>query len=420
MKTFRILVIALVAMLGFNSCSNDNHDHTADDHSADLVGTWTCFRGNYVEALVIKADGSALSTGVEDGEYWENVRGNISLKNNNITMIFEDDDNFHGHFDIIPGMAFSIYTDKGERYNYNYCPYDLSKDIIGMWVCTNGPTDLENDMMIRTFTKDGKSSFTGLLPIGEKPEMVLDYEVGYKVVGDLVFIELPKESANKHGITHSAERLVYAPNATALGDIMTIFHYLPTGKDLVESHASFLRVNQNLDLSNGKTYEYSSAYVTNLKGKDMEIDFAGQTLNFSKLDGKVMDKMLKNILFGVSFSTPGKISYNCFLNGKNETIDAPIEVDGNKITIKMSDNKAVYRDVDIYAFQDVDGCQMHMYMPTTSYVNFIANISVVTKAKKGTLDLNDAAAVAEVYNLINDAIQSINVSIIFHDSTRSL
>jgi hypothetical protein len=279
---------------------------------------------------------------------------------------------------------------------------------------------MENDMMIRTFTKDGKSSFTGLLPIGEKPEMVLDYEVGYKVVGDLVFIELPKESANKHGITHSAERLVYAPNATALGDIMTIFHYLPTGKDLVESHASFLRVNQNLDLSNGKTYEYSSAYVTNIKGKDMEIDFAGQTLNFSKLDGKVMDKMLKNILFGVSFSKPGKISYNCFLNGKNETIDAPIEVDGNKITIKMSDNKAVYRDVDIYAFQDVDGCQMHMYMPTTSYVNFIANISVVTKAKKGTLDLNDAAAVAEVYNLINDAIQSINVSLIFHDSTRAL
>jgi hypothetical protein len=41
-------------------------------------------------------------------------------------------------------------------------------------------------------------------------------------------------------------------------------------------------------------------------------------------------------------------------------------------------------------------------------------------AKKGKLDLNNTAAVAEVFNMIDNAIESINVSLIFHDSTRAL
>ena len=67
MKNLKLLVVALVAMFGFIAC--DKHECSDYDHSADLVGTWTCLQDGYAEALVIKADGSALSTGVEDGEY---------------------------------------------------------------------------------------------------------------------------------------------------------------------------------------------------------------------------------------------------------------------------------------------------------------------------------------------------------------
>ena len=62
MKIFKFLAVALVAMVGLNSCSKDcDHDFIEVDHSADLVGTWTCLEAGYAEALVIKADGSVVS-----------------------------------------------------------------------------------------------------------------------------------------------------------------------------------------------------------------------------------------------------------------------------------------------------------------------------------------------------------------------
>ena len=118
MKNLKLLVVALVAMFGFIAC--DKHECNDYDHSADLVGTWTCLEKDFAEALVISADGSVVSTGVAFGEYWENVKGNIVVENGNATMTFEDNDNYKGHFDIIPGMAFSIYNDEGRRFTYNY------------------------------------------------------------------------------------------------------------------------------------------------------------------------------------------------------------------------------------------------------------------------------------------------------------
>ena len=136
MKIFKLMAIALVAMLGLNSCSKDcDHEFIDIDHSADLVGTWTCLQEGYAEALVIKADGSAVSTGVENREYWENVAGTIVVKNGTVTMTFEDNDNFKGHFDIVPGVAFSIFTEDGKHMTYNYCTEDLSDEIVGMCVC---------------------------------------------------------------------------------------------------------------------------------------------------------------------------------------------------------------------------------------------------------------------------------------------
>ena len=62
MKIFKLMAIALVAMLGFTACDKET-EHIYDDHSADLVGTWTCLTPDFAEALVINADGSLLSTG---------------------------------------------------------------------------------------------------------------------------------------------------------------------------------------------------------------------------------------------------------------------------------------------------------------------------------------------------------------------
>ncbi|MBQ5851506.1 MAG: hypothetical protein IIW54_11970, partial [Lachnospiraceae bacterium] len=75
MKIFRFLAIALLAIVGLSSC--EKQDWIEFDYSNDLVGTWTCIQENFAEALVIKADGSVVSTGVLDGEYWDGVKGSI-------------------------------------------------------------------------------------------------------------------------------------------------------------------------------------------------------------------------------------------------------------------------------------------------------------------------------------------------------
>lgn len=395
----------------FTACNNEP-EHIYDDHSADLVGTWTCITENYAEALIINADGTAVSYGVEDGEYWENVKGTVITKGGNITMTFEDNDNLTGHFDIIPKQAFSLYEDSGERYTYHYCENDLADEIIGMWVCMDTPANAESEMMINTFYDNGKSSLTGFLPLEGDSEQVLNEETDYKVIGDLLFIHIP---ANKFGDKtpfHIVHKMIYTPNATAMGDIMTMKSIAKAEGGSVTGTSSWLRIKRSLDLANN-SYDYSNIYVTNVKAKDAEFEFAGQTLNFSTLDGSVMDKLMKHILFNVSFDADKKIYYNCYFDGENHSIDAPIVVEGNKVTIEMSKKNSVYRDIEVYMFQDQDNTQMHMYMPVKSFEKFFGNITAVVLAKNNELNLEDANAVAEHYAKIEAAIKTINVSFVF-------
>ena len=405
-------MLTAVATL-FTACNKEaDHNNVKHDHSADIVGTWTCLTENYAEALIINADGSAVSYGVENGEYWENVKGSVIVDGNNITMTFEDDDNLTGHFDIIPGVGFSLFEDSGERYIYQYCANDLSDEIIGMWVCNDGPQNIENEIIIRTYGKNGKVSTTGIYFEDDNTNPTLDSEANYKVVGDLVFKEFPKDIADKTGITHNAERLIYTPKATVSGDIMTFLFYMPVGGSNVESRSSYLNIKQNLDLAN-MNYDYNNIYVTNVKAKDAEFEFAGQTLNLATMDGRILDKMMKNLLFNVSFPSSNEIVYNYHYNGENIPMPATIVVDGNKMTIKKSVSNPIYKDIDVWTFQDQDNTQMHMYMPTYAFENFLANTAVEMMAQNGELDLNDAEAVAAIYDGVADAIETINVSFIF-------
>ena len=416
MKIFKLMAIALAAMVGLNSCSEDcDHNFIEVDHSADLVGTWTCLEAGYAEALVIKADGSALSTGVEDGEYWENVAGNIVVKNGIATMTFEDGDNFEGHIDVIAGMAFSIYNEDGERMTYNYCANDLADEILGMWVSNNGPTDMENEIQIRTYDKDGIVTTTGVRTIDGNAEWMLNEESKYRVVGDLIFKTRSKEVDGQLKVSHSAERFVYAPKGTALGDIMNVFFYLPMGDNYVESVVSFLRINQSLNLA-GKKYDYIKTFVSNVDGLDQDINFMGYTFNFAKMDGTTIDQMLKALLFSVEFPSANKIKYSCRFSTGVQTVEAPIAVDGNKMTLKMSELYPTAKDVDLYTFQDADCSQMHMYMPTYAFINFFGNMQVIMMSQLGQLDTNNAEAVKAVFDSIDNAVNTINVSFVMTSS----
>lgn len=404
MKIFKILAVALVAMLGFTACDKEcGHEFIEYDHSKDLVGTWTCLAADYAEALVINADGSVVSTGIEDGRYWEDVKGNLKTVNNKMTMTFEDDDNWEGRFDMIPGEAFTIYEENGESFTFRYCANDLSDEIVGMWVCTEEVFGQEEEAVaVNIYTEDGKSYLTAFMT--ELDGYLNQMESDYKVIGNLL-IGWTKATSDSPA-QYLALLIDLIPNGTELGDIMT--HYNP----VYNTTATFLRVKQYLELP-GESYDYSNIYVTNVKATDAEFEFAGQTLNLANMDGKFLDKMMKNLLFNVSFPSADEIVYNYHYNGETVPMPSPIVVDGNKMTIKKSVNNPACKDIDVWTFQDQDNTQMHMYMPTYAFENFLANTIVEMMSNEGKLDLSNTEKVAEIYAAVTEAIETINVSFIF-------
>ena len=407
MKIFKLMAIALVAMLGFTACDKDcDHEFIEHDHSADLVGTWTCLTENYAEALIIKADGTAVSYGVEDGKYWEYVKGTVTVKENNITMIFEDDDNWTGHFDVIPGMAFSLFEENGERYIYQYCANDLSDEIVGMWVCTYVPW-MEADMAINVYQADGKAFFTGF--VGDADfDYASNVETTYKVIGDLMFQSNPMsyEGAPKY----LAFRMNYSPNGSEYGDVLTNTNIMAFGDETIETTASMIRIRQSLDLT-GKVYDYKSAYVTNAKGKDEDFSIMGNIFNIANINAGDFDIILGSTLFCVELNA-NSIKHKYILNGQDKVFDAPITVDGNKVTLDMSAVNPALRKVEMYMYQDADDSQLHMYMHTDAFINYFANLEVVTLIAEGKINQTDEAAIAKVFADMEARVESINVSFV--------
>ena len=408
MKIFKLMAIALVAMLGFAACDKET-EHIYDDHSADLVGTWTCLTENYAEVIIISADGTAVSYGVEDGEYWENVKGTVTVKENNITMIFEDDDNWTGHFDVIPDMAFSLFEDSGERYVYNYCANDLADEIVGMWVCTDGPYDKENDMVIQTFDENGTVTKTGWSVASNK--FIVKDALTYKVVGDLLFHQRPSDMVTEGVAANFASKLTYMPNANQLGDMLTNTTNKVVNGKVVELSMSMLRIKQSLDLT-GTTYDYSSAYVSNAKGKDEDFSMLGHTFNMSNIKGHNFDMMFRSELFCIDINA-NSITQRFRANGRDIEIVIPITVDDNKVTLDLSAENPAYRKVDMYMFQDADNSQLHMYMHTNDFINYFANMELYNLLAGGEITADNTAAIEKVYADMEARIESINVSFVF-------
>ena len=411
MKIFKLMAVALVAMVALNSCSEDcDHNFIEHDYTNDLVGTWTYLEEGQAEAMVIKADGSFEVTGVMNGgngALYEET-GTIKVVNNKVTLAFDGDkETFEGRLEFVAGKSLSLvmFDDNDVRLTYDYCANDLSDEIVGMWVCNDGWT---NDIAIQTYTNDGKSTMTTATSIDTNAPIV-NKESDYIVVGDMLFRKIP--GADGAGYSkYIIARMVYSPNAS-FGDIMTHTVYIPTENGVVENVGSWLRIKQSLDLA-GKAYDYSATYISNAKGADKDIAFLDTKFNFAKMDGSIIDKFLKSVLYNVQFPDAKTFQYNCLLEGQNVSLQLPIEVEGNKMTIKMSSRHASYRDVVVYAFQDQDACQFHMYMPTATFENFFSNLSLSILSASGQVDINNPVHVEAVYKEVADAIESINLSIV--------
>ena len=401
-------IVLLMACCTFTAC--ENKSFISVDYTNDIVGTWSYLEPGKAEALVISADGSVVSTGIEDGEYWEDVIGSVEVVNNKITMIFEDQDRYTGRFDLVPGEVLSFVNDNdGQRYTYHYCANDLSDEIVGMWVCNNGPLSEEDDIAIQTFDKNGQAIFTGMTQV--EGEFILNGIGTYKVVGNLLIQKMPEERVAEGESPYVVTKMTYAPKATAMGDVMVQKEYTLTGGHLLEATTSWLRVKKYLELP-GTKYDYSATYVTNVQGKDEEITLLGYNFNIAKMDGSTLDKILKYLLFHIEFPSANTIKYQYHYNGQNHVFEAPIKVEGNKMTIDMTAINPIYRDIELYVFQDAYNTQMHMYMPTYAFINYFANMEIATLLHTNKLNTTDTSAIEAIFQKMADHVQTINVSFV--------
>ena len=197
MKIFKLMAIALVAMLGFTACDKDcDHNFIEHDHSEALVGTWTYIaEGGLAEAMVINPNGSFTTTGIMKGGYLYEEKGNIKVVNNKVSLVFEGDtDVIEGRLELVAGKSLSIVINEEYdiRLTYDYCANDLSDEILGMWVSElQAPTENGEAMIVHTFMDNGKATFTGFGTFVD--EYLVNEETTYKVIGDLLFFALPQD-----------------------------------------------------------------------------------------------------------------------------------------------------------------------------------------------------------------------------------
>ena len=197
MKIFKLMVVALVAMLGFTACDKDcDHNFIEHDHSEALVGTWTYIaEGGLAEAMVINPNGSFTTTGIMKGGYLYEEKGNIKVVNNKVSLVCEGDtDVIEGRLELVAGKSLSIVINEEYdiRLTYDYCANDLSDEILGMWVSElQAPTENGEAMIVHTFMDNGKATFTGFGTFVD--EYLVNEETTYKVIGDLLFFALPQD-----------------------------------------------------------------------------------------------------------------------------------------------------------------------------------------------------------------------------------
>ena len=411
-----LLMFAVVGML-FTACNKDNdcgHEFIEHDFSKDIVGTWTYDEGEQAEAIEINPDGSFTITGVmKHGALYEE-KGTIKVVNNKVTLAYNSGDVFEGRLELVAGKSLSIvlFEEENIRLTYDYCKEDLSDEIIGMWVCMDTPANAESEMMIETFYENGKSTLTGFLPLEGDSEQVKNEATDYMVIGDLLFIHIPADKFGDKTPFYVVHKMIYTPNATAMGDIMTMKSIAKAEGGYVAGTSSWLRVKQNLNLA-GKVYDYISAYVTNVKGKDEDFSIVGNTFNIAKMNASNFDMMFRSVLSCLEFPNATTIKQHFLTNGVESGFDTPITVEGNKVTLDMSAGNPAYRKVEMYMFQDADDSQLHIYMPTASFINYFANLELVTLLVDGKIDLNDATAVAKVFADMEARIESVNVSLVY-------
>ena len=412
MKKLFFYLRATVALL-FASCDNDEgNDWISTEYAKDLVGTWTTQDSGYAEALVITQDGVVSATGSYKLDYWD-VKGRVILNSNQIALDFEDKDNFNGTFEITPGDSLVLVDDEtGKHITYHYCTTDYTDIVKGTWTNSEVYVGMENYTSFYNFTDDGFFKYSCLFE--DEDTMNIEAPAPYKVIGDFL-IRCGEESDTAYNVSpYTIYRLEYEPNYKGkLTDVLTLNLNTYMDNIYMDVAISYYRLMDELDVV-GKKYDYTKSFLTNVNGKDKNFDLMGYRFNFARINSSKLDDMLETVQFSIEFPSEDSIQFNCIYNGEPMNMKARMEMDGLKMTVKMSERDAAYRDVVMYVFQEAHDAHVRMIMKTEGFTNFFTNIYIAIMAKEGKLDKNDKEVVDSYFTRIDEAIDHINVGYVMN------
>ena len=141
MKNFKILLMALVAMCGLHSCSDDcDHDVADVDYSKSIIGIWSFENETYEEGIRFYDDGKFIAFGNKgEGDFY--VDGTWTLHRNRLVLTTsEGETHFSGIIEVYAEDVM-LMTSNGSKETYVYHYFvdsPFPKSLVGTWTCLEG------------------------------------------------------------------------------------------------------------------------------------------------------------------------------------------------------------------------------------------------------------------------------------------
>jgi hypothetical protein len=129
MKMILMAVVAILTSVSFVACNSDD-DNT---EKLNLQGRWYAKTESVSNLLIINEDNSVITYKVSDYESWENIKGNLIVVGNGISIIFEDGNSLSGTC-TINDNTLVIRTTNGE---YRYSRLAEETNLVGEWNYSN-------------------------------------------------------------------------------------------------------------------------------------------------------------------------------------------------------------------------------------------------------------------------------------------
>ncbi|MBR6774583.1 MAG: hypothetical protein IKM23_02565 [Bacteroidales bacterium] len=127
LKKISMAMIAVLMSVSFVACNPD------DNSTEDLKGRWYTKTESVNNLLIINDDNSVVSFKVSNYESWENVKGNLTVDGNEISIYFEDGNSLSGTCTVTDNIL-TINTNNGE---YKYSRLADETNLVGDWNYSN-------------------------------------------------------------------------------------------------------------------------------------------------------------------------------------------------------------------------------------------------------------------------------------------